>query len=220
MGVVGGDEGQTGFPGQAQDALIHPRLLGDAVILQFEIEVLRPEDLRKLQGLLLRPGIIIVHQTAGDLPCQAGGQGDEAPGMPAQQLQIHPGLAVKALLEGAGDHLAQIPVAFLVFAQQHQVPGLAVEAVDTVAHAARGHIDLAADDGAYAGGLGGLVKINDAVHNAVVRDGHGVLPQRLDPLHDRADAACAVEQAVFGMDVKMNECHSYSFASSTNLRIL
>ena len=45
------------------------------------------------------------------------------------------------------------------------------------------------------------IKIHHAIHHAVVGDGAGGLPHRLDELGEVADTARAVEQAVFGMDM-------------------
>ena len=55
------------------------------------------------------------------------------------------------------------------------------------------HIDLAADDGFDPLGLAGPVKINDSIHTAVVSDGHRILPQLLDPLHQLFDPAGSVQ---------------------------
>ena len=70
---------------------------------------------------------------------------------------------------------------------------------------ARGNIDLAADDGLDALGLTGAVKIDRTVHHAMVGDGAGGLPHRLDELWKVADAARTVKQTVFGMDMQMSE---------------
>ena len=90
-----------------------------------------------------------------------------------------------------------------------------IDAVDPVRNGPGRHIDLAADDGLDARGLGGLVKIDAAVHNAVVRNGDGILSQLLDPVHELVDPAGAVQQAVFRMDMKVYKSHAQpSFASS------
>ena len=60
---------------------------------------------------------------------------------------------------------------------------LPVERVHLVKTRPRRDIDLAADDGLHARRLRRLVKVNCAVHDAVVGDGNRVLPQLLDPVH-------------------------------------
>ena len=116
-----------------------------------------------------------------------------------KQFQIHPGLAVKAVDKGLRHQIAQIFVALPVLAQQHQMVGVVVQSVNLVRHPASGNVDLAADDGLDPGGLGGLVKIDTAVHDAVVGDGDGGLAQLLHPVHQVIDAAGPVQQAILTM---------------------
>ena len=75
--------------------------------------------------------------------------------------------------------------------------GVVINTVDTVAHEAAGHIHLAADNGLDARSLGSLVKINTAVHDAVISQGNGILPQFLHTVHHAADAAETIQKAVF-----------------------
>ena len=85
--------------------------------------------------------------------------------------------------------------------------GVVVQPVDPVLHAPAGHIHLAADNGLDARRLGGFIKIDTAVHDPVVRNGHTVLAQFLHPVHQAADAAGPVQQAVFRMDVQIDKAH-------------
>ena len=116
-----------------------------------------------------------------------------------QQRNIHTRLSVKAVHKGFGHQKTQILIALAIFAQQHQVIGIVVYAVDPVAHSPAGHIDLAADDRLYAGSLGSLIKVDTAVHNAVVGNGNSALAQFLDPIHYGIDAASTVQEAIFRM---------------------
>ena len=217
VGVVGHHKGQARLPGNPSDALVH-RLLGvDAVILQFQVEVVLPEDFRHLQGVSLGGGVVLVHQILGDGPRQAGGQGNQPLMVLPQQPQIHPRLAVKAADKGLGNQLAQIFVAGAILAKKNQVVRIIVQTVNPVLHPAAGHIHLAADDRLDPGGLSGLVEINTAVHNAVVGDGHRRLAQLLHPLHQTVNPAGAVQEAVFRMHVQMYKAHIVpSPASSTS----
>ena len=134
--------------------------------------------------------------------------------MLAQQRKIDAGLDIKAVQKGLGNEVAQILIACFVLAQQHEVARLVVHAVDAVLHPARGDIDLAADHGVQPGGLAGAVEIDHAVHHAVIGDGDGRLPERLGALDELPDAAGAVEQAVFGVDVQMGKGHACSLLSA------
>ena len=205
VGVVGDYQGEARFPVEAQDALVHALLLRQAVVLELQVKVLRAEHGAQLQGRRLRCGIVLLPQQTGDLPGQAGGEGDQPLRVLPQQSLVDPGLEVEAVDEGPGHQIAEVPVAGLVFAEQHQMPGLVVDAVLPVLHAPGGHIDLAADDGLDPGRLGGLVEGDGPVHDPVVRDGHRLLAQLLEALHQPFDAAGAVQQAVFTVYVQMNE---------------
>ena len=110
----------------------------------------------------------------------------------AQQLQVHPGLVVKALHPGLGHQGDKVVVALLVFAQEHQVAAFAVQLVDLVEAGAAGHVDLAAQNGLDAPLFGRLIKIDHAVHTAVVGDGHRLLAQCLGGIQQPLDAAGAV----------------------------
>ena len=78
--------------------------------------------------------------------------------------------------------------------------GIAVLRAGQAVKAAPGrHIDLAADDGPDALGKAGLIEGHRPVHDAVVGDGEGGLPQLLGALGDRVDAAGPVQQGVLGM---------------------
>ena len=103
------------------------------------------------------------------------------------------------------DKIGKVAVALLILAQQNKVARLRVKFMLLVKARARGNIDLAADDGLDALGLAGAIKIDRTVHHAMVGDGAGGLPHRLDELWKVADAARTVKQTVFGMDMQMSE---------------
>ena len=71
--------------------------------------------------------------------------------------------------------------------------GVVINSMNPVGHAPSGDVDLTAYDGLDPGGFGGLIKIDAAVHHAVVGDGNGGLPQFFDPIHDAVNAARAVK---------------------------
>ena len=77
--------------------------------------------------------------------------------------------------------------------------GVIIDAVDTVGHIPAGNVHLAADNGLDICCLGGFIEIDTAVHNTVVGDGDGILTKLLHPVHDAADPAGTVQEAVFRM---------------------
>ena len=189
VAVVGDHQGDAGLPCDFQDIGVYIMFILQAMVLELQIEIPLPENTLVVEGRRLGPLIIPPQQGPGHLPGQAGGQGDEPLVVLLQQLEVHPGLVVKALGPGLAHHGGQVAVAGLVFAQEHQVAVFPVQLVDFIQPAPLGHVHLAADDGLDAPLFGGLVKVDDAVHTAVVGDGHGLLAQLLHPVQQLLDAA-------------------------------
>ena len=82
---------------------------------------------------------------------------------------------------------------------------VAVDLVDLIEPGAGGNVDFAADDGLDARFFGRFVKLHTAVHDAVVGAGDGRLPALLHAVHQLVDAAGTVQQAVFRVDMEMDE---------------
>ena len=162
------------------------------------------EEVFIIERRLLGPLIIAGQDCLRHLAGEARRQADQPFVVGFEQFFVNPRFGVKAFEEAGRNHLDEVFVAGLVFAQQHQMV-VAVDAVDLVKPAAGGHIDLAADDRPDAGRLGRIVKLDTAVHDAVVGDGHSILAKLLQTRKQPVDAAGAVEQAVFGMQVQVGK---------------
>ncbi|KAF5035124.1 hypothetical protein DSECCO2_588920 [anaerobic digester metagenome] len=202
MAVVGGDERQLQVIGQFDQEIVDRGLLGDAVGLELEIEAVRKER-HVLPGHGHGLVLALPQQLLVDLALEAGGQGNEALAVFAEQFLVHARLVVEALGVAAGHELEQVVVADHVLGEQHQMVarglGLAVET------AARGDVDLAADDGLEPRLLGVVVKNERAVEVAVVGDGRGGRAEGGGGLDEVADADGPVEEAVFGVAVQVDE---------------
>ena len=201
MGVVCKGEGDAGLLRQADQAPGGALFLGDAVVLNFEEKVLRPEKLPQLERLGLRALVIVTDQHLGDGPGETAGEADKALGMLMQQRPVDAGLDIEALGKGGRNHIAEVAVARLVAAQKDQMGILVIHAVDPVSAAVGGHIDLAADDGPDSCGLTGLIKGDGPIHDAVVREGDGRLSQLLCARGEPVRAAGAVEQTVLAVNM-------------------
>ena len=68
-----------------------------------------------------------------------------------------------------------------------------------------GDIDFAANDWFYACFLSRHIKIDDAIHGAVVGDSQTVHAQLFGPGNKLRDAAHAIEQAILSVDVKVGK---------------
>ena len=220
VGIVGDDHGKPRLPGQPLNALVYRALLINAVILKLQEKVSLAENVGQFQGVFLGPLVVLPHQALGDGTGKAGGQGNQPLVVLLQQGQVYSGLAVKAMDKGLGNQIAQVFIALPVLAQQHQMIGVVVLAVNPVGHAPAGNVDLAADDGLDARGLGSFIKIDTAVHDPVVGDGHGGLPDLLHPIHQAVDPAGTVQQAVLRMQMQVDKTHGLaSFARSVSFFI-
>ena len=160
------------------------------------------------QGDLLRllvhaPGQIFRH-----FPRQAGAQGYDALMVFLQCLPVHPGLVVITVHKTDGDDFHQILIALVVLRQQHQmiVPVIPVTGFP-VKPGAGGHIDLASQNRIDPLLFCLLVKVDDAVHHAVIRDGCRSHAQFLYPGDILFDFIGTVQKTVFRMCVQMDKRH-------------
>jgi hypothetical protein len=130
--VVRGQRRQVQLAGDVEQPVADPTLDVQAVVHQFEEEILGAEDVpevgRRLQCLRRlaepQPGL---HLTGG-----AAGRGDDALGVPGDQLAVHPRLVVVALDAGQAGELEQVPQAGGV-GREHRHVGVRATAGDVVA---------------------------------------------------------------------------------------
>ena len=202
VGVIGGRHGNPGIPCQLNQLGQDRFVLGQAVVLQLNIVVALSKQVIVPQGGGFGPLVIPCQQCLGDFTCQTGRQTDQTFVVLFQQLLINPRLGIKALGESSRYHFDEVFVAGLILAQQDQVV-VAVDLADLIKAGAGGYIDFTPDDGLNACFFGGLVKLHTPVHHPVVGAGDGRLAALLDPLHHLIDAAGAVQQAVFGMNMQV-----------------
>ena len=207
VAVVGSHQGEVTFFGQADEGGYDLPLLGKAVVLHLNVVVPCPKDLGHSQGGGLRSLEIPRQESLGDVTRQAGRQGDQTLVVAAQQLHIHPGTAVKALGKARRDQGHEVLVALHVFAEEDEMVIRPLAALHTrlVEAGAGRDVDLTADDGLDACLLAGLVEGDCAVQHAVIRNGHGIVAALLHTGGKVGYTARAVQKAVFGVEVKMDE---------------
>ena len=121
MRIVGGDQRNAGVGRQAIDQRQHARVLLQAVILQFQEEILLAEQVGVFVGQAAGVFVTIGQQRFVDIAAQARRERDQAFGMARQQVLIDARLVVKTFQIAGGDQLDQVAITFLVFAQQHQM---------------------------------------------------------------------------------------------------
>ena len=147
--IVGGYQGNTRLPTQAQQSGVHRLLFRNTVVLQFQIVMFRTKQVAVPQGGLLRLVIIPLQQRLGNFPGQAGRQANQALMVLLQQIAVNARLKIKALRIALRNHGNQVFVALFVLTQQNQVIISLILYPFPIVPGARRHIHFAADNGAY-----------------------------------------------------------------------
>ena len=208
--VVRRDEPDIVLLGELDEAGVGLALLRQAVVLDLEEEVLAAKDLEVFAHERVGVLHVVLQDSARNLAGDAGREADDALVVLAQEVLVDARLVVHALDVGQRDELDEVAVARLVLREQNQV--VVADAIDlaVLLARARGHVDLAADDGLHALLLCLFVEVDDAVHGAVVGDGDTVHAERFRRLDEFLDAARTVEQAELRVDMEMSKRHAFT----------
>ena len=89
--VVGHDQRQARLRCQAQELLVEPALLGQAVVLELEVEAVLAEDVAILAGQLAGELPVVRLERLRDLAAEARAQADEPRAVPGEVVAIDPG---------------------------------------------------------------------------------------------------------------------------------
>ena len=180
--IVGSHQLDPSLPAQTQKSLVYHLLLRQAVVLQLQKEIVFSEYLLIPSG---RTHGLLIHSAGQiflNLSRQAGTESDDSLVAGFKNLVIHSWLIVKSLHKSFGNDLHEVFVALIIFRQQHQmVVAILSSRAFPVKTGAGSHIDLAAQNRLDPRFPGCPVKINNAVHNAVIRNGQAVHSQFLCP---------------------------------------
>ena len=95
----------------------------------------------------------------------------------------------------------------MILAQQNEVITGRIPLAFFVKARARRDIDLTADNRFDALGTASLKERDRAIKVSVVGDGDGGMPRRLCRFRNIGNAACAVEQTVFAVQMQMYKIH-------------
>ncbi len=172
------------------------------MVLQLQEEIALAEAVFVLSRNLLR----LVDQPFLNIPLYFTGQTRRQRDNPLmilpQHFHIHTGSVIVSFRETAADNFYQIGITGVILRQQHQMIISVLAAGQFPVEAGmRRHVNFTADDRIDSRCRGFLIEVNDAVHNAMVRDGGAVHPQLFDPFDIFFDFIGTVQQTVFGVDV-------------------
>ena len=204
VAIVRGHERDAELPGEAAHDLVGQPLLGNSVVLHFEVEVAFPEDLQKLAGGGLGLALAMGHDVLVDLPLEAGGEADEPFAVPAQQRLVDARLVVEAFEIRRRGELQEVPVARLVLREKHEMVAAPL-AGRAVVQVSLGHVGFHADDRLDARGPGGVVQLDGAEHVSMVGERHRRHPGFLDGVDHIGEAVGPVEQAELAVQMEVDE---------------
>ena len=219
MGIVRGQRWQIELLGDLEQSLPHAAFDREAVVHQFEEEVLLPEDVAVIGGRGQCLLDLAEAQAGLHLAGRAAGGGDDPVGMRVDELAIHARLAVVAVEGGQAGELEQIAEAG-GGARQHRHVRVGARARDVAALAVlvgaalarlppehrllvvarlRREIGFNADDGLGRRFPGAPVEFRGTVHVAVVGHRHCGHLEALDLVEQCADLGRAVEHRILGV---------------------
>jgi len=207
MHVIGRDELQAELFGPRHQLPVDPGLLGQAVLLQLQVEILRPERLLEPVHRRARPRQLIFQNPLRDFARQAAGERQQPFPVFRQQFLVNARLVIIPLRMRPGGQLDQVPIAGFIPGQQHEVMihiapaggGLLLEP------ASRRHINLAANDGFEAVLPGLLIEVYGAIQHAMVGDRQRRKLQVARLLHQPIQPAGAIEQGILGVQVQVDK---------------
>ena len=211
--VVGGDQRDPQTPAHGHQRHIHFLLVLISVVLQFQEEITFSENIQILESRFIRRREIVPHDIAGHFSSQTGARSDDPLVELTQKFLVHARLIVIAFRKRAAHDLHEIGIALIVLGEKDQViiPVVSGSLFPVKSGSGR-HIDFTADDGLDPRLFGCFIKIDHAVHDAVIGYGSAVHAKFLDALNIFFDLVGSVQQRVFGVDVQMCKCHPASLS--------
>ncbi len=215
VGVVGGGERQARALPQPEEGLVDAALLLDAVVHHLEVEATLSKDVGELPHRAQRGVVLAGPEVRRDLAREAPREADEPAAVASQNLLVDPGAMVEALQVPDRDQADEVVVALGVGREKRQVVvGLGDPGAGLLEAAADRDVDLAAEDRLQSAVPARVVEGHGPEHVAVVRDREGLHPELGRVVHKLVEAARAVEEAVLGVEVEVDEVggrrHSHS----------
>ena len=193
MHIVGGYQRNVQFSAHLEQFHVHRTLLRDTVILQFQKIIALAKAGLVFASRFSRFVLHSLQNKPGHFTCKAGRQCDNSLVELLQHFHVHTGFIIISFRKATADDFHQIRIAGIVLRQQHQ---MMITFFSTgqflVKTGIRCHIHLTAQDRLDPRFSGCPVKIDHAVHNAMVGDCRAVHTQLLDPGYVLLDLVGAV----------------------------
>ena len=205
--VVRADDRRADRLGDAEGLGHDPFLLFEPVRLDLHEVVVLAEDLLVPPRRLPRPYGVASAEHPRHLGVQAAREDEQSIGVLGEKLAIDARLVVETLEERPGHQLDEVLVPRAITNEDRQMVRALVAAVLRAAllPPAWRHVELAAEDRLDAGLLGRQVEVDCAEEVPVIGERDRREPELLCLLDQLLELCGAVEQAVLGMHVQVDE---------------
>ena len=205
MEIIGSHQAQPILLCQRRQSGTASRFFRQLVILQFDEIIVLPESVNVELNHL--PGFVhvVIQNGLGQLPSHTSRHGDDPFVIFPKQLMVHPWLMEIPLCPTFRANFHQVLVPFVIFRQKNQMAQLFLLPLGPLKPAAPGHIHFASDNGLNPLGQTFPIQVHRPIHDPMVRNGQGSLPQRLHVRHQILNPARAIKKTVLCMDMKVNK---------------
>ena len=204
VAVVSRDQRQTEILFELQQVRLNALLVGNALVLNFEIEITFAEDVGEGRGGLASGIVLPFDKILGDLTLQTRREGDQSLRVLGEKFLAHARLVVKAVQRGFGDNLDQVAIAEIVFSENDEMV-VAVAFGRSAMIFLLADVKLATENGLDARFFGGVDEGDRAEDVAVVGHGDRGHAELFHASDQALDLAGAVEHGVVGVKVKVDE---------------
>ena len=184
MNIIGGNQRNVQFSADLQQFGIHHPLFRQTVILQLQKIIALSKAVSVFDCCLF----CFLRQTLLDIPCHLSGEAGRQCNNPLMKfpkdLHIHTGLVIVPLRKASADDLHQVCITGIIFRKQNQMVISVLPAGQfLVKPGVCCHINLTAQDRSDPLCLACFIKIDHAIHDAVICDSSTVHAELLHPLH-------------------------------------
>ena len=182
----------------------HFQLFRNAVVLQFNIEILAEHRLQAPCNFI-SARILSAQERLRNVARKASRQADQPFMMRFKKIVIDARFIIESVNKRFRGKIHQIPISGLVLCKENQMRRIAVARIADRIVSALGDIGFHAENRFDPFRLACAVKVDHAVHHAVIRNGKRGLPKRFCALHEFRNARRAVEKTVLRMNMQMNK---------------
>jgi hypothetical protein len=205
MAVVSGDELEVMFSSEIDESAVNYFLFGQAGVDKFQEEVIASEEVEELIYASVGQFFITLENWLRYRAFEASGESDEAVGVILEGFEIDARFIIEAFEESDGGEFGEVNVAVIIFSEEYEVLEVFLVGEVFIETRVGSEIDFGADDGFEIVLSSSLIEIDCAEEVSVVGDGDSWGAKGGDFFAERGNAAGAIEQAKFRVDVEMNK---------------